>query len=108
MLNAMPLTASRTETGAKGEWFGHGHVSAICSNRLDLEMITLSEVSQTKTWIVWCNLPVESKKAISVNLLMNQKQTHRPRKQIYGFPRGWSWGGINQQELTDMRASQVA
>ena len=80
MLNAMPLTSSRTEAGAKGEWFGHGHVSAICSNRLDLEMISLSKASQTKTWIVWYHLPVESKKAISVNFLILGKIEGRRKR----------------------------
>ena len=48
-------------------------------NWMDLEIIMLSEVSQTKTNIVWAHLYVESKKEkkkkTQMNLLTEQKQT---------------------------------
>ena len=37
------------------------------------------------------NLHVESKKIIQIHLFM--KQTHRPRKQTYGYQRGKCGGG---------------
>ena len=55
---------------------------------MDLEIIILSEVSQTKTNIIWYHLYVDSKKKIQMNLFIKQKQTHRHRKQIYGYQRG--------------------
>ena len=50
------------------------------------EIIILSEVSQRKTNIIWHHLYVKSKKMIQMNLFM--KQTHRHRKQTYGYQRG--------------------
>ena len=51
---------------------------------MDLEIIR-SEISQTKTNIIWYHLYVESKNMIQMNLFTKQKQTHRHRKQIYGY-----------------------
>ena len=54
---------------------------------MDLENIMLSEVRQRKTSYVtyiW-NL---KKKMIQMNLFTKQKQTHRHRKQTYGYQRG--------------------
>ena len=64
---------------------------------MDLEIITLSEVSQTKTNVIWYHLHIESKKiVIQMNFYQKQKQTHRHRKQIYGYQRGkMGEGGIN-------------
>ena len=59
---------------------------------MDPEIITLSEVSQRKTNIMWYHLYVESKKMIQMNLFTKQKQTHRHRKQTYGY-QGERWGG---------------
>ena len=39
----------------------------------DLEIIILSEVSQTKTNIIWYHLYMESKKMIQMNLFIKQK-----------------------------------
>ena len=51
-------------------------------------MITVCKVSQTKTNIIWYHLYVESlKKKVQINSLVKQKQTHRYRKQIYGYQR---------------------
>ena len=53
---------------------------------MDLEIIILSEINQTekdKYHMVW-NL----KKMIQMNLFTKQKQTHRLRKQSYGYQRG--------------------
>ena len=54
---------------------------------IDLEIIILSEVSQTNTNIIY-HLYVESKKVIQMNLFTKQKQTHRLRKQTYDYQRG--------------------
>ena len=59
---------------------------------MDLEIIILSEVSQTETdkcdvTYMW-NL---KKKYIQMNLFAKQKQTHRYRE-IYGYQRGKIWG----------------
>ena len=61
---------------------------------MDLEVIILSEVSQRKTNIIWYHLHVESKKMTQMNLFTKRKQTHRHRKQTYGYQRG-KGGGIN-------------
>ena len=53
---------------------------------MDLQMIILSEVSQTKTNTIY--LYVESKKMIQMDLFTKQKQAPRLRKQIYGYQRG--------------------
>ena len=55
---------------------------------MDLDIIRLSEVSQTKTNIIWYHLFVESNKRIQMNLFAEQKQTHRFWKQTYGYQRG--------------------
>ena len=47
---------------------------------MDLDIITLSDVSQTKTSIISYCLYVESK----MNLFTQQKETHRHRKQTCG------------------------
>ena len=60
---------------------------------MDLEIITLSEVSQTKTHAIWYHLYVESKKKkMQMNLFTKQKQTHRLRERIYGYPVGKGCG----------------
>ena len=46
---------------------------------MDLEIIILSDVSQTKTNIIY-HLYVKSKNMIEMNLFKKQKQTHRLRK----------------------------
>ena len=54
---------------------------------IDLEIIILSEVNQTKTNI-WYHLYMESKNMIQMNLFTKQKLTHKHKKQTYGFWRG--------------------
>ena len=54
---------------------------------MGIEIIILSEVSQTKINIIY-HLNVETKKMIQMNLFTKQKQTHRHRKQSYGYQRG--------------------
>ena len=54
---------------------------------MDLKIIILSEGSQRKTNMY--HLYVESKKMIQMNLF--KKQTHRHRKQTYGYQRGKVW-----------------
>ena len=60
---------------------------------MDLEMVILSEVSQAKTNIKWYHSYVESKKIIQINLFIKQKQTHKHRKQTYGYQSGNSGEG---------------
>ena len=55
---------------------------------MDLEIIILSGVSQTKTNIIRFHLYVESKKMIQMNFFTKQKQTHRLQKQTYSYQRG--------------------
>ena len=52
---------------------------------IQLEIIILSEVSQRKINI---SLICGIEKMIQMNLFTKQKQTHRIRKQIYGYQRG--------------------
>ena len=58
---------------------------------MDLEIIILSEDKQRQIsydiTYMW-NL----KKMIQMNLLTKQKQTHRHRRQTYGYQRGWQGG----------------
>ena len=58
---------------------------------IDLEIIIPSEVSQTEkdkyhTILFICGILKEKK--IQMNLFMKQKETHRHRKQTYGYQRG--------------------
>ena len=53
----------------------------------DLEIIILSEVSQTKTNI-WYNLYVESNTMIQKKLFIKPNQTHRFWNQTYAYQRG--------------------
>jgi len=55
----------------------------------------LSEVSQTKTNTIRYHLHVESKKNDTNELITEQKQTHRFRKQTCGYQRGKAGRGIN-------------
>ena len=49
-------------------------------------------VRQWKTNITWYHLHVKSKKRIQMNLLAEQKQTHRLCKQIHSYQKGQMWG----------------
>ena len=96
-------------------WYIHTmeYYSAIKKNEImpfattwmDLEIFILSELNQTKTNIIWYHLYAESKKMIQMNLFTKQKQTHRLRRQTYGYQRGKvAWGinwefGINRCKL---------
>ena len=57
---------------------------------MDLEIIILSEVSQRQIsydiTYMW-NL----EKMVQMNLFTKQKQTHRQRKQTYGYQKGKPW-----------------
>ena len=57
---------------------------------MDLEIIILSEVSQTQKDKY--HLYVESKKMVQMNLFSKQKQTRRHRKQTYGYQRAKGGG----------------
>ena len=57
---------------------------------MDLEITILSEVSQTeknKYYMISLNLNM-----IQMSLFTKQKQTHRQRKQTYGYQRGKGMG----------------
>ena len=51
---------------------------------INLDIIILSEVSQTKTDI-WYHLYVKSKKMTQMNLFTKQKETHKLREQTSGY-----------------------
>ena len=58
---------------------------------MDLEIVILSEVSQTKTNIISNILYfhyVESKKVVQMNLFTKQKESHRCRKETYFYWEG--------------------
>ena len=60
---------------------------------MNLEIITLSEVSQTKKdkyHMIQLIYGIKKKK-VQINLFPKQKETHRHRKQTYGYQRG-KWG----------------
>ena len=62
---------------------------------MDPEIITLNEVSQTeKDKYYMISLLCGIRKIVKMNLFTKQKQTHRHRKQTYGYQRGRG-GGIN-------------
>ena len=66
---------------------------------MELEIITLSEVSQPKKTNIVYHLSVESKKMIQMNLFTKQKQTHKHRKQTYDYQRGKGRGGSDKLGL---------
>ena len=59
----------------------------------DLEIIILREVRQEKAIILCYCLYVESKKIMQIILFTTQKETHRHRKQDYGYQRERVGGG---------------
>ena len=61
------------------------------ATQMHIEIIILSEISlKEKDHII--SFYVTSKKMIQMNLFTKQKQTHRHRKQTYGYQRG-KWVG---------------
>ena len=62
---------------------------------MDLEITILNEVSQRKANIIWL-LVICRNKMIQMDLFIKQKQTHRHRKQIYGYQRG---KGVGKDKL---------
>ena len=50
---------------------------------MDLEIIILSEVRPKQ--ILYITYMWNLKKMIQINLFIKQKQTHGPKKQIYGY-----------------------
>ena len=67
---------------------------AVAATWMDLEIITLSEVSQIDKYQV-VSVKCGVQKMIQMSLFTKQKQTHRHRKQTYGYQKGK--GGINQE-----------
>ena len=68
----------------KQEAIKKNEIMLFAATGTDLDIITLSDVSQTKTSIISYCLYVESK----MNLFTQHKETHRHRKQNYGDHRG--------------------
>ena len=58
---------------------------AFAGTCMDLKLITLSEVTQRKTNIIWYCLYVESKKERNTNGLIYKKIDSQNRKQIYCY-----------------------
>ena len=99
-------TCTHTDARVHTHTYTHVHMhtmeyySAIEKNELmpfvttwmDLEIITLSQVGQIKTNIVdkYHNMSLIQGilKIIQMKLFTKQKQTHRHRKQTYGYQRG--------------------
>ena len=73
-------------------------MSPCAATRTDSEIIIIREVSQRKTGIIWCHLYVGSKIWREWTNLQKQKQTHRQRKQTYGYQRGKGVRGEASQE----------
>ena len=61
---------------------------------MNLESITLSEISQRKTNTVWSHLYVESTKSNTLVNITQKKQAHRYREQGSGCP----WGEEMEEE----------
>ena len=55
---------------------------------MNLEIIILCEVSQRKANIIWYHLYVETNSKNDTNELIYKIETHRLRKQTYGYQRG--------------------
>ena len=63
-------------------------IMPLAATWMDLEIVILSEVSQTeKDKYHMILLIVESKKGVQMNLPTKQKQSYRCRKQTYGYQR---------------------
>ena len=72
----------------KGILLSHkkNEIMSFAATWINLDIIILSEVSQTKTDI-WYHLYVKSKKMTQMNLFTKQKETHKLREQTSGY-----WG----------------
>ena len=68
--------------------------NVICSN-MDGPRQYHIKWRQRNTNVIWYFLYLESKKIIQMNLYAKQKQTHRYRKQIYGYQSGKGGVEIN-------------
>ena len=57
--------------------------------RMDLEIIILNEICQSKTNIIWYHLYMESNKNDTNEVIYKtERKTHRHWKQSYGYQRG--------------------
>ena len=70
---------------------------------MDLEGIMLSEVSRSKTNIVWYCLYVESKKYNKLVNITHKKQIHRYREQTVDY----QWGDEREEEQIKGRDLEV-
>ena len=60
---------------------------------MDLEIIILSEVSQTKTYHMILLICGIFKKMVQTNIFTKQKESHKCRKQTYGYQSCKQGGG---------------
>ena len=60
---------------------------AICCDIDDLEIVTLNEVRERQIYDITYMWNLKRNKKIQINLFKKQKQSHRCRKQIYGYQR---------------------
>ena len=67
-------------------------IMPLAATWMDLEIIRLSDVSQTEINTIF-HLYMESKKMIQMILFIKQKLTHRTRKQIVEAYAYWEAGG---------------
>ena len=76
--------------------------NATCSNIDGPRDCHTEKVTQRKTYIIWHHLYVKlKKKMVQMNLFTKEKQSHRWRKQTYGYQ--WEIrGGINWEIGIDM------
>ena len=75
--------------------------NATCSNIDGPRDCHTEKVTQRKTYIIWHRLYVKFKKMVQMNLFTKEKQSHRCRKQTYGYQ--WEIrGGINWEIGIDM------
>ena len=63
-------------------------ITPLAATWMALEILILSEVSQTKTNIIRCPFFVAANKNKTKDLFVKQKQTHRCQKQSHGYHRG--------------------
>ena len=63
----------------------------ICSNMSGPRDYHIKWIVRQRMTNIWYHLYAESKKMIQMNLFSKEKQTHRLRKQTYGYQRGKLW-----------------
>jgi len=90
---------AHTHTHNEYYWAIKNEIMPFVATWIGLEIIILSQVSQRKTNI-WYHLYVDSKVLWKWTILIQQKQTHRHRKQTYSYQRG-KVGGRDKLRVRD-------